>query len=94
MAQHPCRRKGAPNTRDRLAARELKLQRQDPAGSFSDDTAQVLDLILVTADNDGWLWEKSPTWPIDEEIGSARTLRASVAICASCHGRGRLRYRT
>jgi PIN domain nuclease of toxin-antitoxin system len=35
-----------------LVARELKLPHQDPADRFLAATAQVLDLTLVTADND------------------------------------------
>lgn len=35
-----------------LAARELALPRQEPADRFLAATAQVLDLTLVTADND------------------------------------------
>jgi PIN domain nuclease of toxin-antitoxin system len=35
-----------------LAARELKLPHQDPADRFLAATAQVLDLTLVTADNE------------------------------------------
>jgi PIN domain nuclease of toxin-antitoxin system len=35
-----------------LAARELNLPRQDPADRFLAATARVLDLTLVTADND------------------------------------------
>jgi len=51
MATAPLRE--APLTHEiALAARQLPLPHQDPADRFLATTAQVLDLTLVTADND------------------------------------------
>jgi len=51
VARATARLREAPLTHEiALAARELKLQRQDPADRFLAATAHILDLTLVTAD--------------------------------------------